>query len=268
MRRAAALLLITAVVSGCTGRAVVEPMPTVVWEPPPADGRFDYQLGGAYPPASGVAIVDRDRTAQPAPGVYSICYVNAFQTQPAENAWWSANHDDLLLRTKGDGYLTDPDWPDERILDISTDTKRAAVAGIVGQWFAGCAERGFRAVEPDNLDSYTRSNGRLRQSDAVAYARLLKARAHAAGLAVAQKNAPDLAGLGFDFAIAEECAVYDECDAYRKLYGDQVYEIEYTDNGLTAYREACRAGGDRISIILRDRDVVPVAAVGYHYEYC
>ncbi|GIF22283.1 hypothetical protein BJ973_002607 [Actinoplanes tereljensis] len=268
MRVVAALLLVTAVLGGCREQSPVEGMPTVAWENPPANGRFDYQLGGAYPPAAGVAIVDRDRTAQPAPGVYSICYVNAFQTQPAENTWWSANHDDLLLRSKGDGYLTDPDWPGERILDISTDAKRAALAGIVGDWFAGCAKQGFRAVEPDNLDSYTRSNSRLKQSDSLAYARLLKERAHREGLAIAQKNAPDLAGLGFDFAVAEECAVYDECDAYRKIYGEQVYEIEYTDNGIDAYRQACRADGDRISIILRDRDVVPVATPGYHYEFC
>ncbi|MFD0524047.1 endo alpha-1,4 polygalactosaminidase [Paractinoplanes durhamensis] len=182
MTRLAALLLITAMLAGCAGgedepapaasSAAVTSSPAVTpsrdatpspaaapeqaWELPPANGRFDYQLGGAYPPDTNVKIVDRDRTAKPAPGVYSICYVNAFQTQPGENSWWQRHHNDLLLREK-DGYVEDEDWPDERLLDISTAAKRTALAGIIGGWFADCAKAGFRAVEPDNLDSYTRS---------------------------------------------------------------------------------------------------------------
>jgi hypothetical protein len=35
---------------------------------PTANGQFDYQIGGAYPAAAGIAIVDRDRLAAPAPG--------------------------------------------------------------------------------------------------------------------------------------------------------------------------------------------------------
>jgi len=260
--RAPLLVVLLLLVAGCADDPVDDPVPG--WQLPPANGRFDYQLGGAYPPAAGVTVVDRDRTARPAAGVYSICYVNAFQTQPGENAWWTANDDDLQLRDGTGGYLTDPDWPGERILDISTDAKRTRLAAFVGGWFAGCADAGFRAVEPDNLDSYTRSGGALRQGDALAYAQLLKVKAHAAGLAIAQKNAPELAGLGFDFAIAEECAVYDECD----LYQDLVFEIEYTDSGTAAYRAACARRGGRVSIILRDRDVVAAGTPGYHYEYC
>ena len=56
--------------------------------PPPANGKFDYQIGGAYTPASNVAVVSRDRTDSPAAGKYNICYVNAFQTQPGEQSFW------------------------------------------------------------------------------------------------------------------------------------------------------------------------------------
>ena len=57
------------------------------------------------------------------------------------------------------------------------------------------------------------------QAEAVAYAELLADHAHAAGLAVGQKNTPELGAaisldvIGFDFAVAEECGVYDECAA-------------------------------------------------------
>lgn len=144
-------------------------------------------------------------------------------------------------------------------------------------WLAGCAERGFRAVEPDNLDSWTRSSGLLKRDDAVEYARLVVERAHARGLAVAQKNAAELTDdeirrIGFDFAIAEDCQRYSwgrlsECDRYLSVYGDRVIEIEYTD-GSGAFDAACRARGERISILLRDRDVVPRGEPGYVSRHC
>ncbi len=87
-----------------------------------------------------------------------------------------------------------------------------------------CARKGFAAVEYDNLDSWTRFDGTPRAGDvpfgkrqAIAFAALLTRRAHALGLAVAQKNTPSLTRrearrrIGFDFAIAEECARYAEC---------------------------------------------------------
>ena len=49
---------------------------------PPTEGRFDYQLGGAYPLPAGVTVVVRDRQDAPAANAYSICYVNGFQASP------------------------------------------------------------------------------------------------------------------------------------------------------------------------------------------
>lgn len=158
-------------------------------------GRVDYQLGGADPPPAGVVTVTRDREAAPAPGTYGICYVNAFQTQPQETVWWQAHHPDLLLRDAG-GPVGDPGWPGEVLLDLRTAQKRAAVASVVGGWVDGCAARGYRAVEPDNLDSWTRSRGLITRGQAVAFARLLTARGHRDHLAVAQKNTAELAPRG------------------------------------------------------------------------
>jgi hypothetical protein len=55
---------------------------------PPANGKFDYQLGGAYAPDSSVKVLVRDRTASPVSGLYNICYINAFQTQAEEESFW------------------------------------------------------------------------------------------------------------------------------------------------------------------------------------
>ncbi|BDZ49603.1 hypothetical protein GCM10025867_18440 [Frondihabitans sucicola] len=240
---------------------------------PPANGQFDYQIGGAYTPASSVSIVDRDRSSSPVVGKYNICYVNAFQTQPEEKSFWTGSHSDLLLKNSDGSYVEDPDWKGEYLLDTSTAAKRTSIAGIVDGWIDGCQSKGYQAVEPDNLDSWTRSKGKLTKANAIAYATLLATHAHADGLAIAQKNTTELGSAGkntvkFDFAIAEECQFNTECDAYTDVYGNNVIEIEYTDNRRSAYTNACAAQGKTISVILRDRDVVPSSDPAYRYEYC
>jgi hypothetical protein len=65
---------------------------------PPVNGQFDYQINGSYTPASGVQIVDRDNGDTPAAGLYNICYMNTFQTQPENKTFWMDEHSDLLLR--------------------------------------------------------------------------------------------------------------------------------------------------------------------------
>lgn len=249
---------------------------------PPANGKFDYQIGGAYPPAADVAIVDRDRLASPEPGKYNVCYINGFQTQPDDKQWWANNHPDLLVKKNGQ-YVVDPNWPDEYILDTSTDVKRGALLAIIGPWIDKCAQDGFDAVEPDNLDSWTRSKKVLTMAHNKAFARLLVQRAHNAGLAIAQKNAGELAPvgksqIGFDFALVEECQVWSECDDYTDVYGGLVYEVEYNDNTKDAhgnpvdpisfFNAACAARGDEISVLYRDRKVVPAGKPGYVYKEC
>lgn len=263
-------VLAVLLVSGCAGTATPPapagpPAPAAtsaaaVSLPPP--GRFDYQIGGAYPPPPGTVTVARDRSDPPAPGAYSVCYVNAYQTQPAETAWWRSAHPELVLPVE------DPEWPGEFLLDLSTPDRRAAAAGIVGGWIDGCAAAGYRAVEPDNLDSWTRSGGRLTEADALAFAGLLAARAHRRGLAIGQKNAAELGSrgraAGLDFAVAEQCQANDECEAYTAGYGTAVLEIEYARAPFLA---ACAARRGN-PVTLRDRDVLPAGRPGHTDDSC
>ena len=239
--------------------------------PPPA-ARADYQLGGAYPPSAEVRIVARDRLEKPAAGTYGICYVNAFQSQPADTPWWRIHHRGLLLRDTAGREVGDPDWPGEVLLDTRTAASRRALLDVVGGWFDGCARSGFSAVEPDNLDSWTRSNGLLTWADNAAYARLLTARAHERAMAVAQKNAAELApqgrSLGFDFAVAEECQAFGECDAYTAAYGARVIEVEYSDQGRDSFDRACLERRGRASIVYRDRDLTPPGEPGHARATC
>lgn len=55
----------------------------------PPNAKFDYQIGGPYTPAPDVKVVTRDRTASPVPGLFNICYINAYQTQDTEKAFWN-----------------------------------------------------------------------------------------------------------------------------------------------------------------------------------
>lgn len=223
---------------------------------PPAGGVPDYQLGEAYEPADDIDIVTRDRTARPVPGRYSICYINGFQTQPEQRPRWDP---DLLLVADG-ASIVDPDWPDEVLLDTSTAEKRRRIAEVVGPWITGCARAGFDAVELDNLDSFTRSRGLLSFSDNSALAARYVELAHQAGLAAGQKNVAERSQLlhddiGFDFAIAEECAAFDECDAYTTVYGSAVIAIEYTDSMQRTWNEICADPDTPESVVLRDREL-------------
>ena len=245
-------LLLTACVLAClstgtaAGAEVSLPDPAQDWA---------YQIGGAEEAVPGVDTVSRDREESPVAGAYNLCYVNAFQTQPNETAFWQRpGHRDLVLRRAG-RPVVDGAWG-EWLLDTSTAGKRTRIARIVGRWIAGCARDGFDAVEPDNLDSWVRSRGLLDRADNLDLARRLARRAHSAGLAIAQKNAAEVAArgpaTGFDLAVAEECGRYDECGRYAAAYADRVLVVEYRRRDFVA---ACAAWGERLPIVLRDRAV-------------
>ena len=243
--------------AGVWGYALVLPLLLAAL---PTGTDVDYQLGGATAVPDHVGIVVRDRTAAPLAGTYNVCYVNGFQTQPDQRRFWR-QHWRLVLKDGGQP-VTDEAWG-EWLLDVRTPAKRKALARIVGRWARGCADDGFDAVEFDNLDSFTRSHHLVTRKQAVAYAALLVRRAHAAGLAAGQKNLAGFDGtrIGYDFAVAEECGRYRECDAYTEVYGDQVLAIEYRRKD---FRWTCRHVGDELPVVLRDRDLTPE---GVH-EWC
>ncbi|RHA41976.1 hypothetical protein D1825_07975 [Cellulomonas rhizosphaerae] len=236
---------------------------------PPHGAVVDYQIGWGYRPPAGIGGVVRDVTDVPAPGMWSACYVNGFQTQPADRRTWLRKHPNLVLRDAKGKPVSDPDWPDEMLLDTSTAKKRAAIAKVVGVQVKRCAKRGFDAVELDNLNSWTRSHGRLRMSGAIDLAKRLVAVGHAAGLAVAQKNGSELGSkgrdkAGFDFAITEECVRYDECSAYTKVYS-RVLDVEYDTR---RWSKVCADRQRPSSTVLRDHDLRTPGQAGYVFKKC
>jgi hypothetical protein len=220
----------------------------------PGGTDVDYQLGGASEPPANVGIVVRDRTDPPAAGRFNVCYVNGFQTQSSERAFWR-KHRGLVLRDAEGRPVVDEAWG-EALLDVRTSAKRQALARIMGRWVGGCARHGYLAVEFDNLDSFTRSDGLLTRHQALRYAALLVDTAHAHGLAAGQKNLAGYDGttIGYDFAVAEECGRYRECAAYTRAYGARVLAVEYR---RADFRWTCERFGVRLAVVLRDRDLSP-----------
>ena len=274
----AATLLLVAFLERSAGEQLARGAGT--YAPPPENAGFDYQIGGDYPLPAGVSVVSRDWfSGQPAGDpVYSICYVNAFQTQPNERGVdrpdersnWPRR---LVLRKLGD----DPKWGGEYLIDLRNAKRRRKAADWVEQMIDGCAGKGYHAVEYDNLDSWTRFDGTplerrvpFGKRQAFAYASLLAELAHARGLAVGQKNTAEVSRrraerIGFDFAVAEECARYRECNRYRRVHGNRVIAIEYRRRD---FDRACSTVGDQISVVLRDRRVSTPGSRRYVYDAC
>lgn len=279
MRWASVFVIVVGAVTAAIGAGAVLGA-TATWPAPPTNAKFDYQIGGDYPLPRAVKVVSRDWFLGSAPKrVYAVCYVNAYQTQDDETGVdrldersnWPR---DLVLTELGG----DPNWGGEFLIDISTKAKRARAAGWVERMVKRCAAKGFDAVEFDNLDSWTRFDGTplgrrvpFERADAIAYAELLVDLAHRYELAAAQKNTAELprqisrGRIGFDFAIAEECGRWNECQDYRDVYGDRVIVIAYR---LDDFLQTCKEFGSRLSVVLRDVNVTAPGSKAYRYRAC
>jgi hypothetical protein len=71
--------------------------------------------------------------------------------------------------------------------------------------------------------------------------------------------------IGFDFAIADECARYRECSRFRAVYGNRVIVVEYRRKD---FRRVCRVVGSRVSVVLRDVNVTRPGSRAYRYAAC
>jgi hypothetical protein len=251
--------------AGSTARSTGVPGSAAAVTPPPKHVRWDYQIGGAYAPGSGVRVVSRSHESAPAPGLYNICNINAFQAQEGAEGEWDS---DLLLRNTGGEVVYDKDWG-EAVLDIRTDDKRRRIAAKLNSWIDECATKGYKAVEPDNYDTFTRFPAYLKAAQAEALMKLLSTHAHDKGLAIAQKNTVELvsdrASVGLDFAVVEECAEWDECGEFAEAFDNNVLVIEYTAKGLS---QACSGWSGALSIVRRDQLVVPKGSKGYVHQTC
>jgi hypothetical protein len=201
---------------------------------PKPGASFSWLLGAqGDPPFADVIDLDlfdasaADVAALKAKGAYLICYINvgAFED-------WRPDKDSFPAEAIGKEY---EGWVGERWLDIR---QIAALGPVLKRRFKLCKEKGFDAIEPDNLDGFeTRSGFALTRADQISFNRWIAAQAHALGLGIGLKNVPDqlpeLAG-SFDWALLEDCFDQSWCADYApfRALGKAVFAVEYTDNGV------------------------------------
>jgi hypothetical protein len=99
-------------------------------------------------------------------------------------------------------------WPGEKWLDIRSNTVKQLMAARVDM----IKQKGFDAVEPDNIDGYSNNTGfPLTAQDQLNYNEWIAAQCHARGLSVGLKNDIEQAVTlqpYFDWDLNEECQHY------------------------------------------------------------
>ena len=183
-------------------------------------------------------------------GVLTICYVSVGTLEE-----WRGDVASFPAQVIGNSYV---EWEGERFLDIrQTDI----LLPLMQARFADCADKGYDAVEPDNMDVYINDSGfDISADQTVAYVTALAEIAHGLGLAIGQKNVPELTAElepVLDFVITEGCIADGWCDQVSRYAqnGKAIFAAEYEvpqagQAGLCA--QATAAG---ISLIFKEYDL-------------
>jgi hypothetical protein len=156
-----------------------------------------------------------------AQGKHVICYIDVGTAED-----FRPDYDEfpksVLGRSNG--------WPGERWLDIR---QLAILEPIMTRRFEMCKEKGFEAVEPDNIEGYANDTGfPLTARDQLTYDEWVADEVHSLGMAVLQKNdgeqTPELLPY-FDGALSEQCNQYRECADFQPYLaeGEPVLNAEY-----------------------------------------
>jgi hypothetical protein len=166
---------------------------------------------------------------------------------------WRPDKDDFPPEVLGKDY---EGWPGERWLDIR---RIDLLAPIIGRRFDLCLEKGFDAIEPDNMEITAEACGfPITDEDRLRYVTWLTGQAHQRGLAIGMKNdfehLPQLLD-HFDFAILEDYFVYGWAEKMLPFIraGKAVFAAEYDDTGVDMSAACRRAKELGFSVIQKHR---------------
>jgi hypothetical protein len=198
------------------------------WEPA-LQTSWQWQLQGEIDTSFDVGMYDVDgfetseSTVQElqAGGAAVVCYISA-------GSWenFRPDHKKFPDRVLGESN----GWRGERWLDIR---RLSALRPIMNARMDRCANKGFDAIEFDNVDGYKNDSGfPLHGPDQLRYNVFLANGAHRRGLSAVLKN--DLGQVDallpyFDVALNEQCHQYRECDKLDPFVdaGKAVFGVEY-----------------------------------------
>jgi hypothetical protein len=238
--------------------AGAEPGP---WWQPPQHLTWFWQLQGKVEDSHAVAAYDIDGfeteasevAALHAEGKRAICYVDVGTAENFRPDYGSFPKS-VLGRSNG--------WPGEKWIDIR---QTGVVEPIMQARFAMCREKGFDAVEPDNIEAFSNKSGfPITAQQQLEYNEWVADAVHALGMAVLQKNDGEQAAMlqpYFDGALSEQCNQYDECADFEPYLaaGEPVLNAEYhrATKKFCAADEAAGIMGARYALSLNGKKFEP-----------
>jgi hypothetical protein len=151
-------------------------------------------------------------------------------------------------------------WPGEKWLDIRSNTVKQLMAARLDM----VKQKGFDAVEPDNIDGYSNNTGfPLTAQDQINYNTWIATQCHQRGLSVGLKNdIEQVVALEpyFDWTLNEESYRYQEYEGL-KTFTDAnkaAFEVEYLSTGQCSTMNSMH-----FNSMTRDLDLVSPDTSGY-----
>jgi len=226
------------------------------WKPS-AGTTWQWQLTGSIDQTVNASVFDIDGfdnddsvvKALHAKGRKVICYLSVGSFED-----WRPDAKSFPAAVLGNEY---PGWPGERFVDIRAQELREIMAARLDL----CRQKGFDGIEPDNMDVYAAKSGfPLTEKDGIDYANWLASEAHARGLNIGQKNAPEIAKQlepKFDWVLTEDCFDQEWCADVSVYVEHQkpVFMSEYTDTSVDFGAACSWAKPKNYSPILKGRDL-------------
>ena len=193
---------------------LTSPTAALGWWKPPQQLSWYWQLTGTVNNSNPAAAYDIDGfdtsgaevSSLHAAGKHVICYIDV-------GTWENWRPD--AGKFPGSVLGSQNGWPGERWLDIR---QLSVLEPIMTARFQMCKQKGFDAVEPDNIDGWENSTGfPISAQDQLTYDEWVAREVHSLGLAVLQKNDPEQATQlqpYFDGVLDEQCNEYSECSSF------------------------------------------------------
>jgi uncharacterized repeat protein (TIGR01451 family) len=234
-----------------TVQAAPTPLPGTINLPPIGKISWDWQIGAGGDSnvvvPSGAVLMDVDGfnisankiSSLKSQGIYTVCYIDAGSYEDGRpdsslypaylkiykdvqwNEWFLDVKDVFRSIQPAGTQLVNNTWVDASGKPLAGLPTAGAFALLLEARFKMCADKGFDALEPDNLQNDENAGGKVSLQEQIDFNGWVADTAHAYGLAAFQKNGPDKVLLKdktgkmmvekFDGILNEECQQFGEC---------------------------------------------------------